>query len=317
MKKISKSKWEKSILKSNNTCIFHSPIWAKALEKTYNYRNATALYEVNGKEILIPMMEIKKYGFKIFDSMPHGYGGIFSESELSQDNIKELLMNIMEDKPLFLHLTMSPLSELSVPNNKLIKEINDMWNYTHILKLNKNFEHVWKNNFKKKNRNAIRKARKSGIEIKKGDSLDDFKEYYKLYNEASQRWGYKNPPYPFKLYKYLYKYGSSHININFAMKDNKIIGGLITLSYAKTVFYWGSAYSANYGAHNSTNLLLSESIKLACQEEYKYYDFGASGNLNGVRKFKEGFGAQKVGIKRFRIPSNLGRLALFFDRGFL
>ncbi len=313
MSNVSKNLWEELILEFDDTYIFHSPIWVKALEKTYKYRDATILYDLDGKEILIPMMKTKKYGFKFYDSMPLGYGGIFSYSELSFDNIKEVLTSFLGIDSLQFNLTIPPLSQLNIKEDKLIKEIKNKLNYTHILQLCETFEDIWKKKFKKKNRNAIRKSIKNKLEIVKGNSLNDFKEYYRIYEDASKKWGYNNPPYPFNFFKYLHKYGPSNINLSLAIKNNETIGGLITLSYSKTIFYWGSAYLDDYGQYNPTNLLLCNSIESACQEKYKYFNFGASGNLIGVRKFKESFGAQKVDYKNYNVQPN-SLYAFIFNR---
>jgi hypothetical protein len=80
------------ILKSDNTCFFHSPSWANIMEKTWDFRTATRLYYINGKRILIPMMEANRHGFKTFSSMPGNFehGGLFSESEITNDDFKSL-----------------------------------------------------------------------------------------------------------------------------------------------------------------------------------------------------------------------------------
>ena len=57
--KIPESKWEEIIRNSENSYFFHIPAWAKILVETYGYRIATRLYEIDDKEILVPMMKYK------------------------------------------------------------------------------------------------------------------------------------------------------------------------------------------------------------------------------------------------------------------
>lgn len=312
---VSKNKWEDIILKSDNAYFFHSPTWAKILEKTYNYRTATRLYNINGKSILIPMMEERNiYDFKTFDSMPYGYGGVFPESEISTDDYKCLLDNIIGGRHLILNLTLPPFLDISSLSKSAIK-IKDEWDYTHILNLEgKDFEYIWNDDFSKSRRRNIHKAYRSNIVIRNGTSLDDFRAYYKLYAESSRKWGYESPPHPFNLYKNFHKYGSPHVELSLAIKDHKTIGGLIVFYYAMTVFCWGNTYLEDYGTFNPVSKLINNSIKQACQEGYKYFNFGASGKLKGVRRFKESFGAEKVDINKYRVLSNLGKLALFLNR---
>jgi hypothetical protein len=318
--KVSKNKWEKIIQQSDNAYLFHSPIWAKIIEKTYDYHTATRQYNINDKEILIPIMEKNNYGFKTFDSMPHGYGGIFSESDITTNDIKAIINDIIGGRNLSFHLMLPPFMNLSTnDSNTPIKEewkMRDEWNYAHLLNLEgKNFEDIWKN-YKRKTRQHIRKAKKSGIETRGGTSLDDYRTFYNIYSKvSSQKWGYENPEYPFDFFHNLYKYGSPHVKLSLATKDNQTIAGLITFPYAKTVYYWGSAFKAEYGNLNPTSLLFNESIKQECQENYKYINFGGSGKLKGVRRFKEGLGAGKVEINKYKVLSNLGKIIFFLNKG--
>jgi hypothetical protein len=314
--KVSKNKWEEIILKSDNTYFFHSPTWVKIIEKTFDdYRTATRMYNVNGKSILIPMMEKNTYGkyaygFKLFDSMPMGHGGGFSESDITTDDFRCLVDDIIGHRHI-LYLALPPFVNISAGKSALkIKDewnIKDEFNYTHILNLEgKDFEYIEKN-YKKTKRRSIRKAIKSGIEIRNGVSLDDFRDYYNLYAaKATQKWGY--PPLPFKFFRKLHRYGSPHVKLSLAIKDDKTIAGRITFHYSKTIFNYGSVYLDGYGTFNPASLLLNDSIKHACQEGYKYIDFGGSGKLEGVRRFKEEFGAEKVEIKRYLSKSNFAKI---------
>jgi len=305
---VSEQKWDKIVRNSENGYFFHTPAWAKILEETYGYRIATRLYEIEGDEILIPMMEGKKYGFSYYHSMPLGYGGIFSASDLSSEILKKILKDIVGGRHLLFELSLPPFFSFSIQEDLTIRQVNSEWNYTHVLSLENGFDYLWKNKFNRKNRNAIRKAEKSGVEVLKGYSLEDFRKYYKLYvEESSKKWEYKKPPHPLKLYENMCKFGLPHVRLRLAIKDDKVIAGLINFYYGKNVFYWGSTFLEEYGIYRPTNLLLKDSIEEACNEGYKYYNFGASGNLEGVRRFKESFGAERVELKKYILWSRLGK----------
>jgi hypothetical protein len=304
-------KWEELISESDDAYFFHSPFWAKIMEKTYDFRDSTKFFEVSGREILVPMMKRKKYGFNFLHSMPFGYGGFFSESTINSNDIKKLVNKIIGERDLIFNFIMPPFSNLSFDFEKpLITEIKDSWNYTHILPANGDYEHFWGSRYNRKTRRAIKKAVKNKVGIRKGDSLDDFKEYYYLYSKNSERWGYETPPDPYDLYKNMYKYGSDHVDLNLAIKDNETIGGVIALNYGKNIYLWGSAFLAEFGALNPVSLLFNDIIKNAYDNGYEYVDFGESGDLSGVKKFKESFGAENIRLNRFKVCSKIGRLAL-------
>lgn len=303
------SKWDEIVRNSENSYFFHSPAWAKILEETYNYRIATRLYEIDGKEILIPMMEKQKYLFNYYNSMPMGYGGIVSLCDISSEALQKILKDMVSGRCLFFDISLPPLSDLSV-QDPFIKLIDSEWNYTHVLFLGNGFDSLWKDKFNRKNRNAIRNAEKSGVEILKGNSLEDFINYYKLYIKSSKKWGYKKPPHPLRLYINMFKHGLPAVQLRLAVKDDIIIAGILNFYYGKNVFYWGSTILDKTEIYRPINLLLKDSIEHACNEGYKYYNFGASGNLDGVRRFKESFGAERVLLKKYRIMSRFGKFAL-------
>jgi lipid II:glycine glycyltransferase (peptidoglycan interpeptide bridge formation enzyme) len=315
--RVSEKEWEEIILKSDNAYFFSSPTWAKIIEKSYDeYCTATRLYNVNGKSILIPMMEKNTYGkhvygFKLFDSMPMGPGGLFSESEITTDDFRFLIDDIIGSRHI-LYLALPPFVNKFSPGKSTTKikdkwNIKDEWNHTYILNLeNKDFEDIWKN-YKKRTRGAIRKAIKSGVEIRDGTSLDDFRAFYNIWSKASQNWEYQET-HSFKFFHNLHKYGSPHVKLSLATKDNKTIAGLISLHYTKTIYHAFMAYKEEYGTFNPTRILFNDSIKQACQEEYKHIDFGSSGKLDGVRRIKEGFRAEKVETKKYLALSNVAKI---------
>ena len=311
---VSDKEWEEIILKSDNAYFFHSPLWAKIMEKTWNYRMATRLYDVNGKEILIPMMKINLFGFKTFEAMPGGndVGGLFSESDITSDDFKSIVNDIVGGRTLSFSLALPPFKNLTLgKSSSSIKEewkVKDEWSYIHLLDLEgKDFEDVWKK-YNGKTRNHIRKAKKSGLEVRDATSLEDFKAFYGIYAQATKNWGYETPPIPFKLLENLYKYASSHTKLSLAVKDDKIMAGLLSFTYSKTFYLYMNAFLPEYGRFNPTRLLDNVSIEQACQEGYKYFNFGPSGNLEHIKKYKEGFGAEEVEVNRYKVYSNFAKI---------
>jgi lipid II:glycine glycyltransferase (peptidoglycan interpeptide bridge formation enzyme) len=128
-----------------------------------------------------------------------------------------------------------------------------------------------------------------------------------MYAQASKKGGYHNS-IPFELYYNLYKYASRNTKLNLAIKDDKIIAGLLYFSYSKTVYLYMSSFLPEYGRFNPTSLLYNEVIEQACREGYKYVNLSPSGNLKHIKRFKEGFGAEKVELNRYRVYSNLGKI---------
>ncbi|MGZ7117931.1 MAG: hypothetical protein ACXVHS_10900, partial [Methanobacterium sp.] len=103
-------KWNELISNCDESCFSHTPSWAKILEKTYGLSDYTKIYEVNGKEIIVPMIKERKHGFNILSSMLYGYGGFFSKSPITSDDIKNLIHQIIGGRNIIFDFTIPPLS---------------------------------------------------------------------------------------------------------------------------------------------------------------------------------------------------------------
>ena len=155
----------------------------------------------------------------------------------------------------------------------------------------------------------MKKAEKNNIEIIKKNTLQNFKEYYKLYVESSKSWGYKKPSLPFKFFESLHKFCYDNIQLRLAVKDGEAIAARLNYCYGSNVFCGGNVSLRDYRKYYPNNLLHKIAIEDACEAGFKHYNFGASGNLEGVRKFKESFGAERVELKKYKVLSQLGKLA--------
>lgn len=306
---VSMNRWANIVKTNKNSYFFDTPEWAIILKETYGYHIATRLYEQNDNKIIFPLMEGKLYGLKYYMSMPLGYGGLFSDLEIAPDDALRIYQDLLGYSHISLTLTLPPYYVFK--EDAKIQQLNSEWNYTHMLSLEPGFDCIWEKKFNRKNRNIIRQAEKSEVEIRIGTSLSDYKKYYELYSLSSKLWGYSTPPYPIELYENLHKYGSEHVRLKLAVLDGITIGGLIDFSYGKNVFYWGSAFLKDYSSFHPSSLLLKDSIEQACINGYSMYNFGASGNLDGVRIFKESFGGEMVEIKRYVFWSTLGKIVKF------
>lgn len=306
---VSAPKWEKIIRCSKNSYFYHTPMWANILEKTYGFESNTRLYDINGVEILFPLMKMKRNGLYQFHSIPMGYGGFFSESEISSNivqNILDDLKKTMGIRSLLCMIFFPPFfNEPLHSSSYVISNATDL-NYTHILPLQGKFEDIWKFKFSKKNRNMIRNAEKKNVEIFRGTAKSDYESYYRLYIDSANRWKNENI-HDFKLYDELSKY-DENVSLWLARVEGEIIGGIITMEYGENIISFGGASLSNYWKYSPNNLLYKYAIEYACKKHLKYFDFGQSGDLSGVRKFKESFGAEKVDLRKYVILSSLGRI---------
>jgi hypothetical protein len=306
---VTASRWEKIVRNSENAYFYHTPMWADILERTYGYKTATRLYEIDGTEILVPMMKLKWHGFYNYVSMPMGYGGIFSESEVSAGAIEIIFNNLKQSmgmRSLLCTIFFHPFFAAPIHTDPYIISAGTDMNYTHILSLGGGYESIWEGDFTRKNRNVIRKAEKNGVEVFRGTTSSDCESYYRMYLDSADRWKAK-ARHSFDLYVELLRH-DDNTKLWLARVEDEIIAGIITMEYSGNIISFGGASLSEYWKYAANNLLYKDAVEYACEKGYEYFDFGQSGELYGVRKFKEVFGAKKVGLRKYVIFSRLGRV---------
>ena len=301
---VSPGVWRSFLNGGEGIYFFHTPEWAKVMEGAFGYRVATRLYHTPEGDVLVPMMESRRFGFSVYQSVPHGYGGILSPSSLSAGVLTDLVGSMVGGRHLLLDLALPPGVALQRERSPGVTKTLSEWNYTHILRLDDPGSAV-EQRYNRHARRDIGIAERNHVEIVRDDSLAQFQRYYALYEQRAREWGYPEPPYPRKVYDLLYRYGRPYVRVRLAEMYGEVIGGLVTFEYADTVFAWSNAAPAASRPFCPVHLLLHDALRSAQEEGYSLVNFGGSGNLLGVRKFKESFGAVQVDLETYRITSRL------------
>jgi hypothetical protein len=176
---------------------------------------------------------------------------------------------------------------------------------THTLDLRSRFEALWSGAFSSKNRNSCRKADRAGVEVSAQVSAGALEDYLRLYAMAAKGWGYADPPYPPRLFGALLRSGAAELWL--ARLDGQAIAGALLLRGSHDVFYWTGAIDRQFQAFAPSNAVLRTAIKSACRRGDDYVDFGASGGLAGVPKFKLSFGAQPREFRSIELRTRANR----------
>lgn len=298
----------RSFLSGENAYFFHTPEWAKVMEEAFGYRVATRLYHIPEGDVLVPMMASRRFGFFVCQSVPHGYGGIFPSSGLSDRVLPDLIGSMVGGRCLLLDLALPPGVALRAQGVPGLQKTLSEWNYTHILRLDGPDNAVGQG-YTRHVRRDIGIAERNHVEIVSKDSLAQIQQYYALYETRTREWGYREPSYPREVYDLLHRYGRPYVQVRLAEMHGAAIGGLVTFEYGDTVFAWSNAVPAAFRQFCPVHLLLDDALRSAQEKGFALVNLGGSGNLFGVRKFKESFGAVQVDLETYRIASRLASLA--------
>lgn len=305
---VSPGTWRSFLDGVENAYLFHTPEWAKIMEEAFGYRVATRLYHTPEGDILFPLMESRRFGFSAYQSVPHGYGGIVPSSGVSGNVLLDVIRSMVGGRHLLLDIALPPGVALQVEGDRSIHRTLSEWNYTHILHLD-GTEDAIEMKYNRHVRRDIRTARRNQVEVVQKDSLLQFHQYYTLYERRTREWGYQKPPYSLEFYELLHRYGRPYVQVRLAEVQGLVVGGLVTLEYGDTVFAWSNAAPSEFRPLRPVHLLLHDAIQAAYEKGYLFVNLGGSGNLLGVKRFKESFGAVQVDLETYRVTSRLAALA--------
>lgn len=229
----------------------------------------------------------------LFDiTTPYGYGGFLIEGTINNASLNKLneaysdycySNNIISEFVRF-----HPLLKNSIVNQS-IYEVTDLGKTITIDLITK--EQIW-NTMSSKNRNVIRKAIKSGVEIYWGKDLKLVDEFTPLYN-ATMNKDDATDYYYFN--KDFYKSILEDLKYNFlffyALYEQKIISMSMILFGKNNMHYHLSASNREYHSLAATNLLLYEAACWGCEHGYKLFHLGGGlgSKEDSLFKFKEAF----------------------------
>ncbi|MCF6236222.1 MAG: GNAT family N-acetyltransferase [Gammaproteobacteria bacterium] len=274
---------------------YHSREWAEVWQKYTQGKlrpEAKLITFSDGKSALLTFssQQVLKGLVKQYMLSPAGtFGGWLSASELLESHASILHGYIAAN---YKNLTWRLNPYNSFEHNLNTKNIKS--DETHVLDLKCGFETIYKG-WTKGHASAARKARKAGVEIREAITLQDWKDYYEIYEGSLKRWGDSvSSRYDWMLFRNMYDLSSSNIKLWLAIYDDQVVAGALCLYAKKHVGYWHGAASAEYFKMRPVNLLMYEIIKNSSEHGYRWFDFNPSGAHEGVRSFKRSFGAKEL-----------------------
>lgn len=149
-------------------------------------------------------------------------------------------------------------------------------------------EYIMYNIIEKRCRAAIRRPIKQGVTV---ELLDDFKPLFEMHTENLTSKGGISKPLSF--FEAVKKNLGGNFNLMYAIKDDKIIAGLLLFYFKNSVEYFTPAFYIEHAVEQGMSLLMYEGMKKAIADGYKYWNFGGTwASQEGVYKFKKSWGGK-------------------------
>jgi hypothetical protein len=285
---VREDEWKKFLDVCDTATIYHTPEWKKLIESTFNYEPYYLFIRNDSGKIagLLPMFHVKSIiSGDGLCCVPFAHecgpiGDAYTLNILIEKGI-DLYRN-MEIGPDRHHFNMHIEVKDSLSTDFHLHNIFSMY----ILELS-NVQTTW-NIIHKSMRRYVKKSLDK-VEISRSSCIKDAELFYQVNCINKKDKGIMSHPKDF--FCNLVCIMPENVDIYLAKLNNKIIGGIINISFKDKVFYGFGATDPRYIDYHPLHGCIWKSIEDACLNGYKIYDFGiASCHDTGMTNFKKRWG---------------------------
>ncbi|UCF78319.1 MAG: GNAT family N-acetyltransferase [Candidatus Eiseniibacteriota bacterium] len=314
---VTQEKWDRLLESSLGATVFHCREWATVLGATFKELSIKyiVIEDQRGSYVAgMPLAVSRSIVAAKYRSMPFGtYGGplimkgqedeaaVFMGASL-QGVTRSLLpfsfSCVLYDTPVVIERALAYV----FPGGRREKVS------THLIDLEEGFQRLWDHSFDKETRTCARKAARSGVTVEEDTTHRGAAVLHGLYRKQASFW---NPGriYPERLVSEIVDRMKSRARIWLGVRQGEPVCGVLAFYFGNTLMAWLSGQSEEGRNLRASHLVYAEMMKHACENNYSVFNFGASGSLQGVRFFKESFGAREYSYSIFTYESGLFRFA--------
>jgi len=273
--------------------IFYQSIWSRVLKEGLEGQ-PLYFYLKDGGEIVAGLPGVL-LSFKIFKilyaSIPYGH---FIGEKSYYSAFLQLLEKEFREKGIDqVRLTESPFSDSYSPESfKLISAkctLLDLRGYEK--------EKIWEG-YKKNIRRDVRKAQRSGITIRGGDSREDIRIFYRLYLTSMER-NRAIAKYPFRWFEAVYEemVEKELGAFLFAELERDAIAGAVFIKSTTSTHYFHNGSKYEFLKFCPNELLIHSALEEAVERGNLFFDFmGSDPNDASLLRFKEKWGSQSKDV---------------------
>ncbi|MFH7320748.1 lipid II:glycine glycyltransferase FemX [Desulfurivibrio sp. D14AmB] len=289
--------------------IFHTSAWLATIQAAYGVRPVCVKAERGGRCVAIwPYLEQRKGPFRIIGSPLPGWSTAYMGPLIAEDvEVQELLGAFLEHRlfkryAYFACRTLIHRHDVDLTpfGFELVRKFETYWT-----DLSRTEEDLWAA-LESRCRNSIRKAEKTGAEIRLESDAGFLEDFWRMSEETFAK-SQIQPTYTREFCQQVWERltPARHLHALSAFVDGKRAATLILPFNSHTMYYWGGATFQEFRNIPVSNLLIWRSILDAKAMGLKRYDFISSDG--GPGRFKKSFGPQAVDLARHweRSPSRL------------
>jgi FemAB-related protein (PEP-CTERM system-associated) len=279
-----KPDWENFIFGSASATLAHDLRWKAVVEETYGHRPFYLMaYRERRAAGVLPLFLIKSliFGRSLVTSPYLTFGGLLAEDDDAAAALVESAKKIAGQQKV-------KYTEIRNDHPTPHLEHTKLSYFTLLLDLSLGEEKLLKSLHSTARRN-VKKAQQSGLEVVEG--VENLEEFVKINFKNMHRLG--TPAHGRAFFKNIIKHFPDSILL-MARHQQTWVGGMLLVSFKKTIHMPWVAALEEYFEMRPNNLLYWEAMARAARRGFQFFDFGRSKEDQGTFRFKAQHGAQPV-----------------------
>ena len=303
------------IARHSDEPFYYQPAWLDLLSRLYGYpvhtlRTTDASGALTG---FLPVMAVRSpltgrrvVALPFSDCCPP----LAVDDAAAGALVDQALALAQAERARYLELRAGPLAALDTRADFMRNDLYSRW----VVPLQRDPQVVWKQ-VKSPAQRQVKKARKEGVTVRQGASLNDMDAYHHLHLLTRSR-KHGMPTQPLRYFRDLWQtfgasdgaaHGDAQVRLLLAEHEGKVIAGMILLVSGATVRYAYGASDEAYLRLGPNNLLMWEAISWGCEQGYTRFDMGRTAHDNpGLVTYKRNWGAQEEPLPYYYYPQVAG-----------
>jgi serine/alanine adding enzyme len=286
--------WRQAVHQASQATLAHAPEWFVAIRNAYGHVPMYfAAEDEVGRRGLLPAFVVRRPLFgTVVASMPFlDSGGPCSASApLDAYLIEHLLWEARRLRARAVHLRCTQRLPIAVEpmEHKVLLT----------LALPEDPGQVWRQ-LDPGARNKVRKAERCGLSIAFG-GVEHLPEFYQVFSARMRDLG--SPVHSVAFLRAVLEGFGVRARIGLVRIGRTPIGGLVTVAFKDTLVVPWAACLKDYFPLGPNMLLYWETIRAACTDGFRRFDFGRSSRHSGTYRFKRQWGAHEEPLFWYTIP---------------
>ena len=286
------SEWWAVVQEVPSATIFQTPLWFELWE-SYNGMKFVCDQFIfqNNFRVLVPRSFRSSSSQMISWCTYKGYGGYLSALRPTLEQLKAIAEYYMKTFPA-LKFTSNPIDNSwddafpwTARELTMIVDLQDFEQYQTMVR-----------------KSTLQRAKKlvdEGFVIRQTTDESHWCDFFNVYKENLDRWEIVKTPYKENLFRILPSVLRNSARLWGAFEEEKLVAGLVTLSFNKHMLLWITGCRLSYYAKSPLNALFLHVIKQAFQRGVSFVDLGLTRTSGGGYDWKLGFRPRIVTVNRY------------------